>query len=256
MALNDATLRTQSNCGLRIAIVTFVAIFVAPDARAGIVLPDATFTQSTQGAGQVALHAAPTPSVHVSAEASDFQASSATGTITYSFAVIGPGNDIPVPLNVTTFLSYEVLGVSFGTPASFFHMDALVTVDEIQHVFQAASHIFTESGFLLPLSESLSETLDYPARTGRVNVITITALADLNNSAVAPINSTADALADPIISFAPGFDSTGYRIVFSSGIGNGAVVPAPSSFVMSSIMLGMFGVMWTYRRLKRSAMAA
>jgi DNA-binding beta-propeller fold protein YncE len=32
--------------------------------------------------------------------------------------------------------------------------------------------------------------------------------------------------------------------------------PAPSTLVMSSILLGMFGVVWSYKRLKRAAMAA
>jgi hypothetical protein len=243
----------RSTSGSLIAIWTLVAFIVVPDARAGVVLPDATFTQSTQGNGQVALHAAPTPSVHVGAAAGSFQAATATGTITYSFAVIGPANDISVPLNVKTFLSYEITGVA---PASVYHLDALVTVDENPHVFQVASHIFTSSIFFVAFSENLSETLDYPARTGRVNKVTISALADLNNAQAAPANSLADALADPVISFAPNFDSTGFRIVFSGGIGNGTVVPAPSSLGMSLTMLGILGVMGAYRRLKRPALAA
>ena len=39
--------------------------------------------------------------------------------------------------------------------------------------------------------------------------------------------ATASLLVDPIIGFAPGFDSTGYSIVVSPGVGNGAAADAP-----------------------------
>jgi len=40
---------------------------------------------------------------------------------------------------------------------------------------------------------------------------------------------------DPVISFAPGFDSTGYSIALSPGVGNEAsTVPEPATWVLLS----------------------
>ena len=45
------------------------------------------------------------------------------------------------------------------------------------------------------------------------------------------------------------------NINFSQSQG-GAVVPEPSTLVLSSILFGMFGVVWSYKRLKRTTAAA
>jgi hypothetical protein len=53
--------------------------------------------------------------------------------------------------------------------------------------------------------------------------------------------SSAEATLDPVISFGPGFDSTGFSIVESAGIGNEeSPVPEPStSILLSAAVLGL-----------------
>jgi len=68
---------------------------------------------------------------------------------------------------------------------------------------------------------------------------------------------------DPVITFAPGFDSTGFSLEFAPGVGNepdtASAVPEPSSLIVSSILLatfGTFGVARSYRRRYRTQAAA
>jgi hypothetical protein len=50
-----------------------------------------------------------------------------------------------------------------------------------------------------------------------------------------------DAMVDPVISFAPGFDATGYSIALSDGVGN--TVPEPGGVLMASTGLAVFVLM-------------
>ena len=51
--------------------------------------------------------------------------------------------------------------------------------------------------------------------------------------------TTVTAFADPVIHFADGFDSTGYSIQVSPGIGNGAAsVPEPGTLALLVVSLG------------------
>ncbi len=50
---------------------------------------------------------------------------------------------------------------------------------------------------------------------------------------------TVTALADPVIRFAPGFDSTGYSLAFSPGIGNTSPVPEPATSGLLALGLGL-----------------
>jgi hypothetical protein len=259
----------RSNSRSILLTCALVALLFVPDARAGIVLPPADFSGHLRGNGydqtfdsafpgnfsfghsDAALGVDPSPSAEAFVTAAGFSDSAADGTITYSFAVIGPADGISVPLNVATFVSFDVEGVSLGTPASFFLVQAYVQV--ARPGFISTSQVFSEVGFL---SDSVSKNLNFPALTGTVNTVTVFATAEVNNSQVAPANSSADAFADPVITFASGFDSTGYRIIFSQGIGNSPfAVPAPSSLAMSSIMLGIFSAMSWYGWFKRSKAA-
>ena len=56
-----------------------------------------------------------------------------------------------------------------------------------------------------------------------------------------------DALVDPVISFAPGFDATGYSIELSEGVGN--TVPEPGGPVLTTVGAGLFLLL---RRRKQS----
>jgi hypothetical protein len=46
------------------------------------------------------------------------------------------------------------------------------------------------------------------------------------------------------------------RVFDTTPPSTGGVIPEPSTFVLSSILFGMFGMVWSYRRLRQTAMAA
>jgi hypothetical protein len=63
--------------------------------------------------------------------------------------------------------------------------------------------------------------------------------------------STASSVVDPVISFAPGFDSTGYSIAVSQGIGNEAAgVPEPAPFALIGLAAAA-GVLFRRIRVAR-----
>jgi hypothetical protein len=70
--------------------------------------------------------------------------------------------------------------------------------------------------------------------TGADNEISMVAAA--NNQEA--FGADFDAVVDPVISFAPGFDATGYAITLSDGVGNTAA-PEPSSALLMSSTIGM-----------------
>jgi hypothetical protein len=58
---------------------------------------------------------------------------------------------------------------------------------------------------------------------------------------------------DPVISFAPGIDTTGLTFEFSENVGNVSAVPEPSTWAM--MILGFCGIgFMAYRRKDRGAM--
>ena len=57
----------------------------------------------------------------------------------------------------------------------------------------------------------------------------------------------------------PGPNATGLRVEIGHATADpisASATPVPSTLVMSSILFGMFGVAWSYKRMKRSALAA
>jgi PEP-CTERM motif-containing protein len=74
----------------------------------------------------------------------------------------------------------------------------------------------------------------------RVNLV-----ASANNQAI--FSADFDAQVDPVISFDPGFDATGFSIEVSEGVGN--TVPEPGAALMT---LAGAGVLLLVRRGRRS----
>jgi hypothetical protein len=61
---------------------------------------------------------------------------------------------------------------------------------------------------------------------------------------------------DPVSSV-NGILARGYNLTFGSGLAspNGSTVPEPSTLVLSSILFGMFGLVWSFKRLMRTTAA-
>jgi hypothetical protein len=59
----------------------------------------------------------------------------------------------------------------------------------------------------------------------------------MNVSVNFPTGGIGKADVDPYISFAPGFDSTGYSLSFSDGISNAPLAPEPSTMWLSACRL-------------------
>lgn len=63
--------------------------------------------------------------------------------------------------------------------------------------------------------------------TGTAYEIVVSAYASVDSRATSGSMMTAEAIADPMIGFAPGFDATGYSIELSAGIEN-RLAPEPA----------------------------
>jgi hypothetical protein len=75
----------------------------------------------------------------------------------------------------------------------------------------------------------------FEARVNTVYTIFLDASATVQATNQPFSTSSAEATLDPVISFGPGFDSTGYSIALSPGIGNDAsTVPEPSTWMFLS----------------------
>lgn len=77
--------------------------------------------------------------------------------------------------------------------------------------------------------------LPFDARVNKPEPIFLDATAVVHATDQPFDTSSVDAMVDPVISFAPGFDSTGYSIVLSPGIGNeSSTVPEPATWMFLS----------------------
>lgn len=98
----------------------------------------------------------------------------------------------------------------------------------------------------------------FEAKVGTVYLITMEAsvFVRLDNQVIFPgaVPAQAQASEDPVLSFAPGFDSTGYSIEVSPGVGNAAPsAPEPATWEL----LAAAGLAWACkRRLRRRPASA
>jgi len=151
-----------------------------------------------------------------------------TGEIAYFYEVVGPANSAPVPLVLNTYVSFLV---DLGNDRSY----------SIQGAAETRLDGITPGGATNPvyaISDSTraphNQLLTNYARTNTEYDIALIAsgLTAYNNGTLgfdSPISISV--FIDPVLSFAPGFDSTGYSLVFSDGVPNGAT-PEPSTLAM------------------------
>ena len=198
----------------------------------------------------IKVSAAPSPTVTIGV--STFyvfkgQLSSGQVNFTYDYAVdcLLCAPDAVVPLTLGGFLQSAVA----SSPATVADGEATISVlgfdslhnrdnTTIAEVQVSAGGSFCQ--LFIPTASSTCTnqgfgTFDLPfdARVNTAYQININASASLSQSSQADITSAASTFVDPVISFAPGFDSTGESIELSAGIGNdAATVPEPATWML------------------------
>jgi len=240
--------------------------WATPEATAGKipVNPDSALIdfQTESGNGQVAFDRRPNPSVIATVNFSGVGVETVAGIMAeYSFVVHGPR---PADLNVQLSVSYGFSNLIAGQPKEIdntgWGVDVAVSVNSHQIlVLDTASGLFP-TNTSPDAFESDSIILDgvAPDVVNHVSLFADIGFSDVNNNPKA----SGVAIADPVITFAPGFDSTGFSLEFSPGVGNdpdpgpGAATPEPSTLVLSSIVFGMWGIVWACRQRRRTRAAA
>ncbi len=163
----------------------------------------------------------------------------AGGEMLYFFAVVGPLSPHPIPLIVNTFWEVDYTpAVCCDPPAiiSGFRYDAGIRVDAVDTVGSTQSVFQNIAPGFLPGFHVLN-TFALPGT--EYDIALILDRMELSNGGSVQAGTgpaSARLFVDPIIGFAPGFDSTGYSIVVSDGISNGATggsaVPEPAGWLL------------------------
>jgi hypothetical protein len=171
--------------------------------------------------------------------------------MTYFFLVDGPAAGLAVPIQIegrveleaggASFQQNMIWGVSAQISAQAFDGPIGAGSNEIDNAVAGVSCNPNSVGPIpvpLPIPSCSATSQDEPflleldTLTGGDNRVTLLAAANNQENFVASF----DARVDPVISFAPGFDATGYSIELSDGVGN--TVPEPSTPLLTSLALG------------------
>jgi hypothetical protein len=170
----------------------------------------------------------------------------------YWFRVNGPALHLPVPIQIAgrvqldaggaQFQQNMIWGVSANLIAQALDGELGPGVGEVDNGFGGVSCNPNSVGPIpvpLPIPSCSATSQDQPVvltlntLSGADNRVTLLATANNQESFVASF----DARVDPVISFAPGFDATGYSIELSGGVGN--AVPEPSTALLVGTALGL-----------------
>jgi len=162
--------------------------------------------------------------------------SRASGEMVYFFAVVGPLGGPPIPLTISTFWQADytpTTTLAFGAPqpGSSFTYSAGIRVDAVNRSGVPQSVTQDIGPGFIPGNHSFNV---FAMEGTQYDIALILAPTTLTNFGIIQAGdigiASAQLLVDPIISFAPGFDSTGYSIVVSDGVSNGvADAPEPST---------------------------
>ena len=214
-----------------------------------------TFTQG--GAlGEIDPQPAPLAFAHVTGQGTSH------AQIQYFFRVNGPAPNVEVPIRIEGRLAVDagnavfaqnlIWGVSAQIGAQAF--DGPLGDPEINEIDTEVRSIGCNPISVgpvpmpLPIPTCPATLQDEPfsitltVRSGGDNRVNM--LATANNQAA--FSADFDVVVDPVISFAPGFDATGFEIEVSEGVGN--AVPEPGGVLMTSTGAGIFCLLRRRRR--------
>jgi hypothetical protein len=203
--------------------------------------------------GQISLTTTPDASVTASISAYAGQLSSVIAEVAYYYEIIVPGapaqSNTPgttlIPLVVSGYASFtSSLGPNTTIGGTLQNSVGIVVAGQGPNGGTVANRAGSSP------SAGPSPFLVYAnAYAYTPNAISLQAFGTVyNNGDATP--GTVSLFVDPVVSFAPGFDSTGYSIVVSSGVANGpdsTGAPEPTSFTLAGFALA--GLVLRYRRI-------
>lgn len=152
--------------------------------------------------------------------------SQVSGTLDYYYAITGGATESPVPVQLSGQLSFDFEGSLNGAPIPY---SPAIGPAQVHVIFQGRNG--TESVASLFANGAKGFTLNVEAVPGTPYLIELFAGADIDNPEGAFHNASTFTLTmsiDPVVQFAPGFDSTGYGIQLSPGLGN-STAPEPAT---------------------------
>jgi hypothetical protein len=172
----------------------------------------------------VSFEASPTPSIQAfetGSSAANF-GSAAEGELTYYYEILGPANDTTsIPLQLLTTMSFVFAGTqsSLGgwSQTNFGGNSNNLLTDQAQAYFG---------------NPNVTATLTNTAYVNTIYQIQLLIMPGFIT------DGTLSASVDPILSFAPGFDSSPYTIVLSQGVGNGSSSSAPEPGTLLLLAVG------------------
>jgi hypothetical protein len=187
----------------------------------------------------------PNPSVHahVTGAGSSFE------QLNYFFRIEGPADGMHVPIVINGSLHLSAAGGVFaqnkiwGTTAQLIAQSYTAqlfdpNLDQLDYQFQTVDCSASSEGPIpqpppigscSSVLQDATVVLHLDTLTGADNRVVLNAAANNQENFVANFDTSVD----PIISFAPGFDPTGYRILLSDGIGN--TLPEPGAGLLAAL---------------------
>ena len=198
-----------------------------------------SFSNATGGTnllgGTLNAAGAPIPSLSGLVSGGDLVGGSMDSILQYDFIVDGPSVGIPVQMLVDASVGWGVAGnVINGQASSLWGAFAAVSVN-------GAANLVTACGDSTDCPDNGSSgTLHVFTNTGDLNTVFVHVAASASNFFVKGNVTTVSVFADPVIHFTNGFDTTGFSIELSPGIGNGpAGVPEPGSLWLMAMPLAI-----------------
>ena len=234
--------------------------WATPEATAGLIsggtpLPNPIITQDsgTIGNATASTHVTlmPFPTAAADVSIKGIGAANAIASVRYLVQVNGPTPNVVVPLQLESTVTWLQVGLTndtnyvaaaqiwVGRPPG----QPLNVVNGLQ--FLSGSTPPTGGG-------SSTSVVEIDSNVGVPFIVQVDATSEvstLNPFGGVPSLTALNVMADPVISFAPGFDSTGYTLQFSPGVGNGTV-PEPSTLTLLGIAaVCSLGYGWRKRRI-------